>query len=258
MKTGPGGIRDVEFTIQFLQLLNGGDLPEVRQRDTLVAIQALEAAGCLTDPEYRGSTTPTASCARSSTACSSSSTCRPTGCRTARTSCASWRCGWAIPMRNRSAECGIKTCPGFRIPHSAFRTCPRSGIRLWTSRPRHRRSTPAICSSTRSTASCTTYHDKTRLNRTILDHLLHQTFADSAGGSEPETDLILDPDPDEATVQSVLGRYGFRDVPAAWQNLTRLAQEQRFLSTRRCRHFLASIAPQLLRAVAATPDPTWR
>ena len=35
-----------------------------------------------------------------------------------------------------------------------------------------------------------------------------------------------------------------------------LAQETvPFLSTRRCRHFLASIAPQLLRAVAETPDP---
>jgi glutamate-ammonia-ligase adenylyltransferase len=29
----------------------------------------------------------------------------------------------------------------------------------------------------------------------------------------------------------------------------------RFLSTRRCRHFLASIAPRLLKAIAATPDP---
>ena len=28
-----GGIRDVEFTIQFLQLLNGGDLPAVRGFD---------------------------------------------------------------------------------------------------------------------------------------------------------------------------------------------------------------------------------
>ena len=28
-----------------------------------------------------------------------------------------------------------------------------------------------------------------------------------------------------------------------------------FLSTRRCRHFLASIAPSLLRALAETPDP---
>src|SRR5690606_11714247 len=30
VKTGRGGIRDIEFVIQFLQLLNGGDLPEIR------------------------------------------------------------------------------------------------------------------------------------------------------------------------------------------------------------------------------------
>ncbi len=53
VKTGRGGIRDIEFSIQFLQLLNGGDLPEVRQRNTLAAMQALERAGCLTDQEYR-------------------------------------------------------------------------------------------------------------------------------------------------------------------------------------------------------------
>ncbi len=53
VKTGRGGIRDIEFTIQFLQLLNGGDLPAVRQRNTLLALQALERAGCLTDQEYR-------------------------------------------------------------------------------------------------------------------------------------------------------------------------------------------------------------
>src|SRR5262249_21696389 len=53
VKTGHGGIRDVEFTIQFLQLLNGGDLPDVRQRNTLKAMQALEPVGCLTDQEFR-------------------------------------------------------------------------------------------------------------------------------------------------------------------------------------------------------------
>ena len=31
LKHGRGGIRDVEFTIQFLQLLNGGDMPQVRK-----------------------------------------------------------------------------------------------------------------------------------------------------------------------------------------------------------------------------------
>ena len=51
VKTGRGGIRDIEFTVQFLQLLNGGDLPAVHQRNTLMAIEALEIAGCLTPHE---------------------------------------------------------------------------------------------------------------------------------------------------------------------------------------------------------------
>src|SRR5262249_39022897 len=51
VKTGRGGIRDIEFAIQFLQLLNGGDLPGLRERNTLKAMQALEAAGCLTATE---------------------------------------------------------------------------------------------------------------------------------------------------------------------------------------------------------------
>src|SRR5262249_18698936 len=42
----------------------------------------------------------------------------------------------------------------------------------------------------------------------------------------------------------------------AYHNLAQLAQESvPFLSARRCRHFLASIAPRLLRALADTPDP---
>src|SRR5205807_10641419 len=76
------------------------------------------------------------------------------------------------------------------------------------------------------------------------------------GLAEPESDLILDLQADPDTIRAVLGRYPFRDVQGAYQNLTLLAQESvRFLSTRRCRHFLASIAPQLLRALAETPDP---
>src|SRR5262249_44169421 len=55
---------------------------------------------------------------------------------------------------------------------------------------------------------------------------------------------------------SVLGKYRFRDVKAAYRNLAQLAQESvPFLSTPRCRHFLASIAPALLRELARAPDP---
>ena len=51
VKTGHGGIRDIEFCIQFLQLLNGGDLEEIRTGNTLHAITQLERVGCLTMQE---------------------------------------------------------------------------------------------------------------------------------------------------------------------------------------------------------------
>ncbi|MCA9107768.1 MAG: hypothetical protein KDA83_20315, partial [Planctomycetales bacterium] len=48
VKSGLGGIRDIEFCIQFLQLLNGGDLPAIRVGTTLDAISALAKVGGLT------------------------------------------------------------------------------------------------------------------------------------------------------------------------------------------------------------------
>ena len=132
---------------------------------------------------------------------------------------------------------------------------PRNAAPRSTSPP-PRRSTPASLLVDPLDQFLKDYHDKTRLDRAILDHLLHQTFADADHAAEPESDLVLVQDPDEATVRAALGRYPFRDVAAAYQNLTKLAQEEvPFLSHRRCRHFLASIAPQLLRAAADTPDP---
>ena len=99
------------------------------------------------------------------------------------------------------------------------------------------------------------YKNKTELNRKILDHLLHDAFSDDAQ-TEPESDLVLDPEPPVERIAEMLGRYRFRDVPQAYKNLMELATEKiRFLSTRRCRHFLAAIVPQLLEAIAATPDP---
>ena len=45
-------------------------------------------------------------------------------------------------------------------------------------------------------------------------------------------------------------------MPQAHRGLVALGEEKvRFLSTRRCRHFLAAIAPALLAAIARTPDP---
>ena len=50
IKLGPGGIREIEFIVQALQLVRGGREPGLRLRGTLPALAALEARGLLPRP----------------------------------------------------------------------------------------------------------------------------------------------------------------------------------------------------------------
>jgi len=98
------------------------------------------------------------------------------------------------------------------------------------------------------------YREKTTVNRSILNRLLHQSF--SSEQAAPEADLLLDPSPEPERIQAVLGKYPFKDMQEAYHNLNQLATETiPFLESRRCRQFLANIAPQLLQVIAETPDP---
>jgi [glutamine synthetase] adenylyltransferase / [glutamine synthetase]-adenylyl-L-tyrosine phosphorylase len=45
LKRGPGGIRDVEFAVQLLQLVHGRNDPSIRSRSTLEALDQLAASG---------------------------------------------------------------------------------------------------------------------------------------------------------------------------------------------------------------------
>jgi glutamate-ammonia-ligase adenylyltransferase len=219
VKTGHGGIRDIEFTIQFLQLLNGGDLPEVRQHNTLLAMQALERAGCLTDQE-----------------------------------CQILDDAYRFLRKTEHRLQLLFDLQTHRLPadeDELRKLAQRMGYKTPL-----KKGTQLISDADPLALFMKDYREKTDVNRKILDHLLHQTFQGEDGQAEPESDLLLDPNPDPETLGTALGRYGFRDVAGAYHNLTQLAQESAtFLSTRRCRHFLASIAPNLLRAVAETPDP---
>jgi len=243
VKTGRGGIRDIEFTIQFLQLLNGGDLPALRERNTLQAMLSLEAAGCLTATEYQILSDAYRFLRR-----------------------IEHRLQLLFDLQTHRLPNSPEELRklALRMGYAERRPSPRVGpIRSSSRAPRSALAdAPPDTIDSRDLivepldAFLHDYQAKTRLDRQILDHLLHSAFADFAGQAEPETDLILDSDPDEATIRAVLGRYRFRDVRAAYRNLTQLAQESvPFLSTRRCRHFLASIAPALLRELADAPDP---
>lgn len=270
VKTGHGGIRDVEFAIQFLQLLNGGDLHEVRQRNTLLAMQALERVGCLTAQEFQflddGYRFLRKVEHRLQLLFDMQTHRLPDGDEELRK--LARRMGYA-PGRRLDGKGEDRTAnvklgddgPGFEAPAHDDASEEHDGkesqaqdIRSPILDPRPIPVPPRPSEPLQ--AFLTDYREKTDLNRKILDHLLHQTFQGSDGQAEPESDLLLDPHPEPETIKAVLGRYPFRDVMGAYQNLTQLARETvPFLPSRRCRHFLASIAPQLLRALAETPDP---
>jgi len=210
VKTGHGGIRDVEFVIQFLQLLNGGDLPDLRTGNTLEAILRLEHCGCLTNQER------------------------------------------TILEDNyaflRKIEHRLQIMFDLQTHMLPLDGAERRKVAI---RLGYDDAGPTGALE----AFDADYKSKTELNRKILDHLLHDAFSDDAQ-SAPESDLVLDPLPEPQRIEEVLGKYGFQDVQQAYRNLMELSTEKiRFLSTRRCRHFLAAIAPRLLAAIAKTPDP---
>jgi glutamate-ammonia-ligase adenylyltransferase len=51
IKTGHGGIVDVEFVVQYLQLKHGKIFPEIRSPNTLVALKAMKACGIVTEQD---------------------------------------------------------------------------------------------------------------------------------------------------------------------------------------------------------------
>ena len=209
MKTGRGGIRDIEFVIQFLQLLNGGDLPALRTGNTLEAIAQLENCGCLSHQE-----------------------------------CSILQENYRFLRKVEHRLQILFDLQTHLLPAEAAEM-RKLAVRMGYAESPERTALAAFEAD---------YRNTTDLNRRILDHLLHEAFSDDT--AEAEVDLVLDPSPPERKIVEVLGKYQFRDVKPAYRNLMSLGEEKiRFLSTRRCRHFLASIAPRLLKAIAATPDP---
>ena len=210
VKLGPGGIRDIEFVIQFLQLLNGGDLPALRESNTLRAIQSLEQEKCLTMPERE-----------------------------------------TLATNYRFAR---------RLEHYLQIMFDLKAHTLPANQPElHRLALRMGYRDQKENSAAqqlrAEWAEKSTHNRQILNHLLHDAFEDEDAAS-PESDLLLDPSPDDATIASVLAPYGFQDPQQAYRHLLELSKESiSFLSTRRCRHFLAAIAMRLLTAIGATPNP---
>ncbi len=226
IKTGRGGIRDIEFAIQFLQLLNGCLLKEVRGNNTFRAIKRLERADCLTVKEgnllYHNYS-------------------------------------WLRKLEHRLQivhDLQTHTLPGGSNELTVV--ARRMGYVDTT----HQSALDQFQADLKEK----TETNRSILNHLLHGAFSASLGKPSNGdGVEaelnqenvpPEVDLILDAYPGEVMIRETLSRYGFQDEMQTYQRLMELAREStRFLSPRRCQHFFAAITPALLREACLMPDP---
>ena len=129
MKLGPGGIREIEFIVQALQIVRGGREPALRARGTQAALDAIAARGLLPDAAVATCCAPpTCSSATSSTGCNIAtigkrSESRPTG-------------------RARGARAARRGYPQCRRFRGGARRASRGGERAIRRRLRRRRPSP--------------------------------------------------------------------------------------------------------------------
>jgi [glutamine synthetase] adenylyltransferase / [glutamine synthetase]-adenylyl-L-tyrosine phosphorylase len=227
-----GGLDDIDSIVALLQLINGGELPELRVLPTCEAIQKLLAENCLTVQE-------------------------------------AVLLSDHYHLLKRVEHCVQVDTPILKKAgrHDDSGT-PQNGDEL--PEPEPPEPEPADTNWSSVAWNLGYRGESGRGNEPglfkavdFVCHMNRQTIlrllADADVGDweiAPETELVLDPDPDADAAAAVLARHGMNDPAVAMDDLRRLANEPvPFLSSRRCRHFLARIAPELLTEVAKTPDP---
>ena len=211
----PGGRRDIELVVQFLQLMHGGDLEVVRAGNTNDAIIALEKTGCLLHEEAE------------LLAGNYARLCRL--------------------QHQLSMLFGGDTTILPTDPAMCKQLAWRLGIR---DEPQNQGDLDKFLQQ---------LSEAFAVNRTIINHLISETPDNSDEESFKgaiETELVLDPDADPELIQETLSAHGLESPKKAMEDLIALSNESvRFLSPRRCRHFLAMLAPSLLEEISKTPYP---
>lgn len=205
----PGGLVDIQQLVEFLQLLHGGDAPDVRGNGTLRGIQRLENAGLMTADESH-----------------------------------TLQLNFELLSRRLHFYqivdlSDLRGKPTDRSALANYLVAQFAGEEIET-----------------RWAEDDVVAERLNQNRKIVEHLLGSSLDDDAQEVNPVSELVLDPKPAESAIIATLGEFGFRSPKAAYEHLQSLAVENiPFLSTRRCRHFLSAISPQLLDSIRQTPDP---
>jgi len=263
VKLGRGGIRDIEFTVQFLQLLHGGEQTNVRNGSTLRALRALRGEGLLQQVEaerleeayifhrhvehrlqlhgdQQTHKLPQEAGARRRLALAMGyeddagavsdalDTAQATAPKAAPLQSAS-RGGLGV---SRAAQAAARNAEAKPAPKLAP---PRPGTAEFHFEGARQRHVLRV--------------------REIFETLFAKLFPARAGQEGELSDLLLAPEPNLEEIAALLPRYGLRSGRSSAEELVALCRERIALTNpSRTRKFFASLAPALLKALAATGE----
>jgi len=222
VKLGRGGIRDIEFTVQFMQLLHGAEHPSVRSGNTLQALYQLRREGLLTDQEVD----PLAS----------------------------------AYQFLRSTEHRLQLHGDLQVhklpQDRAVRRRVALSLGYRDSTLALIEDTPASATIFAETAFENDRLKHTRGTREVFERLFANLFRDNQGPEGELSDLLLAPRTDLDELAKIMQKFGFLDERSSAREMIELGQEKLLLSPpSRTRKFFASVAPQLLKALVATGQP---
>lgn len=222
VKTGPGGIRDIEFVVQFLQLLNGCILKSVRHCRTLQSLQLLEQAGCLTTEEFQSMQRNYIFLRKIE--------------------------HWLQLAGDRQTH---------RIPNLTEQRRRLAALMGYETRNAWESADGPWDRFLRDYRNA--IEENRQITNRIL-HDSFQT--PESEGFDPVTDLILDPGMPDETRAETIRSFGITDTATAYEHLARMAREESSnYPTPRCRHFFSALAPKIMKLVAivsTSPDQLLR
>jgi glutamate-ammonia-ligase adenylyltransferase len=204
VKLMPGGIRDIEFVVQTLQLITGGSRPAVREPNTLEALLILEKEALLS-----------------------------------------------------AEECRILT--------EAYEFLRSLEHRLQVALNTQTHILPSDARTFDALARRMGLRDGEALRQKLRGHLqsvrsvYDRVLSVPEGQSEEGIISVIEGGLEEQALHSALSSYGFRDTRQALRNLRLLTSGSSLTGVQefdsRTREAFRSVAPDLFREIAATPDP---
>jgi glutamate-ammonia-ligase adenylyltransferase len=211
VKLGRGGIRDIEFSVQFMQLLHGSEFPRVRIGNTLRALDELAREKLLAQTEVELLSKAYVFLRNMEHRLQLHGDQQ-----------VHWLPADPVVRRRVALSMGYYDS-GSQTVQEAFEA----------DRQRHANAT-----------------------RGVFQRLFANLFQEHSGAEGELSDLLLAPQNDLPRIAALLPAFGFAQAEPSAQELVELSRESLALvAPSRTRKFFASIAPQLLKSLAATGEP---